>query len=122
MSLLLMKSQSCCCPHCGNTETASTRFERCQQCIQCPHKVPRGAGKPSTYCSLIKPHGSHWAGKGPTEAGENGMERPGCEGREFADIMDLENNAEKHLVDENEGYVHNALCRSVWPISKFTYK
>lgn len=44
------------------------------------------------YFSLNKSHGIYWAGKGPTEAGENRMERPGCGGKEFEDIMDLENN------------------------------
>lgn len=92
MSLLLTKSQSCCYPQCENTETASTRFERCQKCIEHPHKFPHGVEKHSMYLSLNKPHGTHWTGKSPAEADENGMERPGWGGREFEEIMDLENN------------------------------
>lgn len=75
----------------------STRFERGQKCTEYPHKFPHRVEKCSVYFSLNKPHATYWAGKAPTEAGENGMKKLGCRGRELEETMahltpDLENN------------------------------
>lgn len=110
---------------CKNTEIMSARFVRCQRCIDYTHKCPYQVEKFCLYFVLKKLHGMYWAGKAPTEAVDNRMERLEHRGKEFEEIMvhftlDRDKNPKIiYMVKMNVLSIHNASCKFTWPISRF---
>lgn len=75
----------------------ATRFVRCQRSKDCTHKFPYQVEHVVYTLPLNKSHGTHWEVKALIEAADDRMEKLGCTGREFEEIMihftlDLEKN------------------------------
>lgn len=66
----------------------STRFVRCQRCVDYAHTLPHRIEKCHLYSALNKPQETHRAGRGPTETtADNGVGRVGGGGRELGEIL-----------------------------------